>query len=208
MLTDEEKKEFLAKYVEETFKIPEDEKETYRQCMEEGVKKDWPEALRAMAYEKAFQCFSIGAASDLIESRYKLADMFLDGKGCIQSKIAGARLILSMYSECRKDFCAQHYNCKFADVALRVGGLFERGDGVDVDLEMAYTYYLEARCAIRRRRANYDFYGDAKVERKIEEALDRVKAQIPGEFFTFDDIYDHPAPIGALLDNSDGMYIT
>ncbi|MBP5281932.1 MAG: sel1 repeat family protein, partial [Lachnospiraceae bacterium] len=153
-------------------------------------------------------CFCIGSASGIFESQYKMADMLLEGKGCIQSKIAGARMILSIYAENRMNFCARHYDCKFADVALRVGGLFERGDGLDMDLEMAYTYYLEARCAIRRRRMHFDHFGDAKVEARIEESLARVKSQLPKEYFENDDIYDRPVAIGALLRNSDGMDIT
>ena len=158
-------------------------------------------------YEKAFQCFSIGAANGIYESRYKLADMFLEGKGCIQSKSAGANLITSMYWENREHFCGKHYECKFADVALRMGGLFERGDGVEQNFGLAYLYYMEARCAIRKRLAHHDFYGDKKVESRILESLERVKKLLPKEFFTTEPSYDHPSIIGELMRNSAGLEI-
>ena len=158
-------------------------------------------------YEKAFQCFSIGAANGIYESRYKLADMFLEGKGCIQSKSAGANLITSMYWENREHFCRKHYECKFADVALRMGGLFERGDGVEQNFGLAYLYYMEARCAIRKRLAHHDFYGDKKVESGILESLERVKKLLPKEFFTTEPSYDHPSIIGELIRNSAGLEI-
>lgn len=158
-------------------------------------------------YEKAFQCFSIGAANGIYESRYKLADMFLGGKGCIQSKSAGAHLITSMYWENREYFCDKHYECKFADVALRMGGLFERGDGVPQNFARAYFHYMEARCAIRKRLAHHDIFGDDKVENGILESLERVKKSLPKEFFTEEPTFDHPSIIGELMRRSAGMEI-
>ena len=159
-------------------------------------------------YEKAFQCFSVGAANGIYESRYKLADMFLGGKGCIPSKSAGANLIMSMYWENREHFCKKHYGCKFADVALRMAGLFERGDGVEQNFGLAYLHYLEARCAIRKRMAHHDHYGDAKVEKGIEEGLARVKQLLPKEYFTSRPSFDQPFLIGELMRHSAGMEIT
>ena len=159
-------------------------------------------------YEKAFQCFSVGAANGIYESRYKLADMFLDGKGCIQSKSAGANLIMSMYWENRQHFSGKHYECKFADVSFRMGGLFERGDGVEQNMGLAYLYYLEARCAIRKRIQHHDHYGDGKVEKEILEALSRVKNLLPEEYFNSSPAFDHPAIIGDLMRRSAGVEIT
>lgn len=257
--SDKEKIAFIEKYVDNVEGLPEKDREKYRLFVEEGVRKEWPVALHAMAYgcyggnevfeedwitsrdcliklaqltddpfayntlgyiyyygrcngkvpeyEKAFQCFSIGAASGVYESRYKLADMFLAGKGCIQSKTAGANLIMSMYLENRDLFCEKEYECKFADIALRVGGLFERGDGVEQDIEAAYGYYLEANCAIKKRLKYFDYYGDRKVAKGIEESLKRVKDQLPADFFEKEMVYETPIPIGGLLRNSVGMDI-
>ena len=259
-ITDEEKIEFIEKYVDDVDSIPKEEIEKYRSYVEEGCKKDWPVALHAKAYgcyggdgifeedwfesrdcllrlaeltddpfcyntlgyiyyygrcnngipeyEKAFQCYSIGAAHGIYESQYKLADMFLTGNGCIKSASAGASLILSMYSENRDFFCNRNYECKFADVALRVGGLFENGYGVEKDAELAYQYYLEAKCAIEKRIEFESHYGDKKVLSKIEEALERVKSQLPKEFFEKEVSYPFPVYIGDLLHHSVGMDIT
>jgi len=159
-------------------------------------------------YEKAFQCFSIGAAHGIYESQYKLADMFLTGKGCIKSESAGASLILSMYSENREFFCNRNYECKFADIALRVGGLFERGFGVQQDYELAYEYYLEAGCAIRKRIKAHNYYGDEKVKKVIDDSIKRVRGLLKEDFFDEERGYAYPSPIGNLLHHSVGMDIT
>lgn len=159
-------------------------------------------------YDKAFQYFSVGAANGLFESTYKLADMFLAGKGCIKSKNAGASLILSIYNENRENFCNEHFEGEFADVALRLGGLYERGDGVEKDIEKAYAHYLEAETAIKERVSRYDFYGDKKVERNIKEALERVIPILPMNFFSNFVTYREPWFIGDLLSNSAGLDLT
>lgn len=159
-------------------------------------------------YDKAFQYFAVGAAHGIFESMYKIADMFIAGKGCLKNPAAGAKIILSMFNENREIFCAGEYDGKFADVALRVGGLFEKGIGVDKSLEQAYAFYLEAKLAIDERVAQFDYFGDKKVQRNIDEALFRVKEALSDEFFRDSVSIEDPGPIGALISNSVGADIT
>lgn len=159
-------------------------------------------------YEKAFQYFSVGAAHGYFESMYKLADMFLKGKGCLKSPTAAAHIIASMYHENRDYFSNGGFDGKFADVALRLGGLFENGSGVEQSYENAYRYYLEAEQAIALRRANFDDYGDSKVEASIRDALQRVRAELPKSFFRKSLEMETPVIFGALLSNSVGLDVT
>lgn len=159
-------------------------------------------------YEKAFQYFSVGAAHGLFESMYKLADMFLKGKGCLKSPTAAANIIASMYHENRDYFAGGGFDGKFADVALRLGGLFETGSGVDRSFENAYRYYLEAEQAIKERRAHFDDYGDGRVEANIRDALARVKKELPADYFTKSFKADAPIMFGALLSRSVGLDVT
>ena len=158
-------------------------------------------------YDKAFQYFSVGAACGVYESIYKLADMFLAGNGCLKNPEAGANLILSLYRENYDIFCDGVFDGKFADIALRVGGLLERGDGVPQNIEEAYGYYLEARLAIDKRTAEYKVFGDGKVKDKIYEAINRVLPQIPADFYREYQTLDAPGPIGLLLSHSVGLDI-
>ena len=47
-------------------------------------------------YDKAFQYFSVGFAHDVLESMYKIADMFLAGKGCIKSPETSSHIIYNL----------------------------------------------------------------------------------------------------------------
>lgn len=126
-------------------------------------------------YEKAFYWFSIGAAGGIYESRYKLADMIKDGKGCHKDSEIAAHVIWDLYNENLKYFCRGWGRSKFADIALRVGNLYRDGTNCRVDLDEAFWYYLMAKLAIRMRRQCCDAYGDASVERNIDEAIAGVQ---------------------------------
>ena len=238
---------------------PPEELDTYRQLVMEGVEKNWPEALEALAYgsyggnnvfpedwkkseecllrlieqseapnpayyntlgyiyyygrttgrvpqyEKAFQYFSVGAIHGMFESTYKMADMLIAGQGVPKNIPAAVRLIRSIYNDNREYLEEEHFECKFADVALRLGGLYEHGTGVEQDPENAYSLYLQARFAIRKRMETGDYYGDHKVAANIEEALRRCRALLPEEFFTNSISGESPSLIGALLRDSEGL---
>ena len=156
-------------------------------------------------YEKAFQYFSVGAILGAYESRYKLADMLLSGNGVPKNVEAAAILVKSLYKENRDILEEGTADCKFADVALRLGGLHERGDGVEQDLKTAYSLYLQASYAIKERMKTGDHLGDKSVAEHIEEALRRVRETLPEDFFK--DSYHAPGPflIGALLEDSEGL---
>lgn len=158
-------------------------------------------------YDLAFKYFSVGATNGIFESVYKLADMYIGGKGVPKSEKSGAKLILGIYDENLENFCNGIWDSKFADVALRVGGLFEQGIGVVQDYQEAFYYYCEARYAIKKRMEVTDFFGDEKVLKSIEVAYERVKAKLPEDFIKKELFFDHPAIIGVLLGNSVGLDI-
>jgi len=128
--------------------------------------------------EKAFYYFSYGAAAGIYESRYKISDMIAKGRAVPQNKELAASIIRQMYRENREAFESEWFDCKFADLALRMGGISENGadDYYEPDPDEALGYYLQARLAIQRRK-KYNYYGDDKVERSIEEAIARVAAK-------------------------------
>ena len=135
-------------------------------------------------YDKAFKYFAFGAFNGVYESMYKLADMYETGKGVIKSPATARNLITFVYDQSRTDFVAGEDNrTKFADAALRMGKIFEYGINADADVELAYMFYLEARCAIEKRVEEEGFFGDNKVHDNIEKALKRIKEKLPKGYF-------------------------
>lgn len=125
-------------------------------------------------YEKAFYYFSIGAAGGYYESRYKLSDMFRHGYGVAKNPEASARLIWLLYDEQVKKIRNGEFGCNFADVALRAGNICKEGIDCYPNPDKAYFYYLQAQFAIRMRMMAEDYYGDQKVAKGIEEAIEEI----------------------------------
>ena len=123
-------------------------------------------------YKKAFQYFSIGhIAGGIYESTYKLGDMFRDGKAVTQDVQTAIRLYLMVYSDTQGQYRDGRYECKHADICLRIGSCFLHGDGLIKDVDEAYRYLREAEEAIYKRIEVCDHYGDQTVLEKIEDLL-------------------------------------
>lgn len=160
-------------------------------------------------YQKAYAYYSVAAIHGVYEAMYKVADMLIAGKGVPKNEEAGALLVERVALENRELLERGHYDCKFADAALRLGKLFEDGIGRDKDLETAFSLYLQAEFAIRKRMEAYNFYGDAAVSRNIERAMRRVEQKLPKDYFKEALVSDNPYLAGALLQGSeDGIYVS
>ena len=124
-------------------------------------------------YEKAFPYFVYGYIHKLYESTYKLADMYKGGKGVVQSTETYRKIIEELYGYALGDLCNGE-DKKFADVALRMGGVYEDVYG---DLQRAYGCYLQADYALKRRMEE-EHYGDDQVAGYIREALERTRDSV------------------------------
>lgn len=123
-------------------------------------------------YKKAFHYFSIGhIAGGIYESTYKLGDMFRDGKGVTQDAGTAIRMYLMVYSDTKEQYRNGHYQCKHADICLRIGSCYLHGDGLMKDVDEAYRFLREAEEAIHRRIEVCNSYGDQTVLENIEELL-------------------------------------
>lgn len=156
-------------------------------------------------YDAAFKYFSVGAANGIYESKYKLADMFIKGLGVCKSEKAAANLVTEIYDENYDFFCKGIYACKFADIALRMGSMYENGTGVEKDIDKALHYYMQAQYAINLRVANHDYYGDRKVKRMIDESVLRVRSKLPHDYFTDYVDFAVPVPLIILMDDAVGL---
>ncbi len=125
-------------------------------------------------YAQAFKYFSIGAAGGVLQSRYKLSDMFLNGYGVGKNEETASRLLWDLYDESLDGFCRGSYDSVFADVAYRIGNLYRYGIDGREDPNEAYAYYLQAQYAIAQRIAMSSSYGDLQVQKNIEESIAAV----------------------------------
>ncbi len=124
----------------------------------------------------AFKYFSIGAAAGNYESLYKLADMFIAGRGVVRNREIAEEIYYDLFNENKEIFEAGFYDCKFADIAYRVGSTYL--DGENSQYIPAYYYFLMAKFAIDKRMLHYDYYGDDTVKKNIEEAIEKCKEQL------------------------------
>ena len=141
-------------------------------------------------YDKAFYYFGIAAANGIYEGLYKLADMYCHGYGCKESKGTAFRLYSIVYDDNLKQFL-KGKNANFADAALRMGNVYAKGIGREIDIPAAYFYYLQAGYAAKvRTRDNY--FGDATVVKNIRKATEEMKEQLPDDYFTEFVDYEFP----------------
>lgn len=129
-------------------------------------------------YDLAFKYFTFAACGGVYEAKYKLADMYKHGYGVIQSPAVACRMIQELYAENLPYMLREAYDCKFADIALRMGN--NALDEVDdySDYEAALCYYLQAAFAIRMRMQAHTYYGDEKVAAAIDNAIAAVKQKM------------------------------
>ncbi|MBO5076598.1 MAG: sel1 repeat family protein [Clostridia bacterium] len=133
-------------------------------------------------YEKAFEMYAIAAANGLHEGLYKLADMFRHGYACKKSERTARSLYGMVYEDCREQFL-EGRDGAFADAALRMGIVYQKGIGVVPDPVWAYEYFLQADFAAKQRAKHNNFYGDTNVMLGIRKALDETRAELPANFF-------------------------
>lgn len=130
-------------------------------------------------YEKAYRYFDFAAWSGVYEAQYKIADMYKNGYGVPKSLEISHNIIYRLYKENLKHISEGNFDCKFADVALRMGSIFvEYENEEDCDWDTAFYYYLQAEFAIRMRMMEMNYYGDSKVSGAITKAIAEAKAHI------------------------------
>lgn len=129
-------------------------------------------------YEKAYKYFSFAAFNGIYEARYKVADMYEKGLGVVTSVETSDSIVRDLYSENIEYIREGEFNCKLADVALRMGNIAAREGREDRSPEAAHYYYMQALFAIRRRMECMNYYGDGRVLAAIEGALSKTRDEL------------------------------
>lgn len=139
-------------------------------------------------YDKALTYFTFGAANGIVESIYKLADMYRNGYGVIKSPETALRLITKLYKELVDEDQESRYTLnKLADVALRLGSMLLHGEGTWQDIPGGVSKLLIAQYAIKKRlRERYhhqekDVYEDNVVAANIWNCLEKAREMLPTE---------------------------
>lgn len=151
-------------------------------------------------YDKAFSCYQVAAANGLLEGMYKLADMYWHGYACKQSPRTAYNLYSMVYTECYRQYLSDPMG-NFADAALRMGNVYAQGIYEEADPEQAYHYYLQAEYAARQRAENTDFFGSRTVVLNAQQALERIRQDLPEDYFRPSIDYYVPRPFYDLAYN-------
>ena len=143
-------------------------------------------------YDKAFTYFSKAAKAGITEAKYKLSDMYRKGHGTAKDPEKAFEMLEPLYDEqlaAIQDGC---FECKYADVALRMGYCYEDGSGCRQDLHKAHEYYLRAKYAIDMRILKAKGFGDETVKQNIENSLERIKDKAPDGDIGITDLPGYP----------------
>jgi len=162
-------------------------------------------------YEKAFFYFSVGSTYGIVESKYKLADMFVNGYYVARNEKMARDIVGELYAETKYRFENGEADNSFADVAYRMGRLFRDISRFELDpaarkgaLEVSKIYLLQAKFAIDLRIATNCSYGDNKVKDNIERLLAEVSQDQP---VTDKNVYHsyNPIFISLFADSKQGV---
>ena len=128
-------------------------------------------------YDKAFYWYSIGMACGNTECIVRVSDLFREGYGVPKNAAICRHILESLYPENAFRMTMGEFDCRFADIAKRMGDLFRGGlGGLAQDAYTAYYFYLQAAFAVRKRRELFLFRGDDELEASVGNA---IKAVLP-----------------------------
>lgn len=130
-------------------------------------------------YEKAYKYFSFAAFNQIYEAEYKIADMYYNGYGVPKSPETAKNIVSRLYEENIKYIENGEFDCKFADIAFRMGNYCkDTNDPYESDFDEMLKYYYQADFAIRMRMKHTNYYGDCKVAKAIDNALAETKEMV------------------------------
>lgn len=143
-------------------------------------------------YDKAYKYFSFAAFNGIYEALYKVADMMKNGYGVAKSVPAAQKIVTELYYENLKEMHEGNLDCKFADIAFRMGNFVDLDNSCDFfeDCDKKLRYYFQAEFAIRMRMLEADRYGDLSVKKSIETELEKFKEDINFCFEKKISVYD------------------
>ena len=135
-------------------------------------------------FEKAFFYFSVASTFGVVEARYKLADMFLNGLYVARNADIARDIVMDLYGSVRYEFERGRTDNDFADVAYRLGHIYMNlSPDIPDDMElaskhMAFMFLLQAKFAVKLKLENSHKSRDIDLLARIEKDLDAIRPDI------------------------------
>lgn len=126
-------------------------------------------------YERAFYYYSVASSFEIIEAKYKIADMFFYGNFVKPNPSLAFNTYTRLYSETRGYFQDGDYSCEFADCALRFAASLSI---VPNQLLNRYKILLEARYAVSKRINTMHHGSDSTIADTIENNIAETKEKL------------------------------
>lgn len=160
------------------------------------------------SYACAYQYYSISALDGNKVSILKMADMLSRGKGVPKNEHVGKMMVFNLFEDAYNSFCRYEYDSMLADVAVRMGMIYDSGIDTESDALEAAKYYNIARYAIKKRinmlknPADESLLDD--VDRRFRE-LSKVIGSNPNASYVFSEV---PNLLLTAMDNRYVIYTT
>jgi hypothetical protein len=125
-------------------------------------------------YEKAYHYFSLGEQAGIIESTYKLGDMYKNGYYVKKRTDIAYHLYERHITLSLNEFTSGFLANKLPDIALRLAECHFHGTGCDKDIETANHYIELARFSSSERIKRDDFFGNMEVHKRILSLYEEI----------------------------------
>lgn len=156
----------------------------------------------------AYQYYSISALDGNKISILKMADMLSRGKGVPKNEHVGKMMVFNLFEDAYNSFCRYEYDSLMADVAVRMGMIYDSGIDTESDALEAAKYYNIARYAIKKRINMLKNPADVSllqdVDRRFKE-LASVIGSNPNASYVFSEV---PNLLLTAMDNRYVIYTT
>lgn len=129
-------------------------------------------------YSEAFRYLSIASYGNNAEAMLLLGDMYGRGLGVKKDATFAYRFHNRLYEMLLSDAFRKNDCGMFPDVAKRMGDHVYFGTGCDVDYNMAYNYYLQARNTVNRRFIYTENPEDMELMKELNEDIKAVKSKL------------------------------
>ena len=127
--------------------------------------------------DKAIVYYSIGAAGGNAGCRFHLAEMYQSGIGAPKNPKLASSLFWELYDRQAERFQKGERTGAFPETALQIARLELSGADREEDPYGAMIYALQARTALKMRRAVRELYEDRRLAEEIDTLLEEAAFQ-------------------------------
>ena len=131
-------------------------------------------ALEREEYDEAFRYLNFAQLYAHPDAGCLLADMYLTGKGTFRDPRSARHILDGLYQQELHAYNTRVPYSRLADVAMRLGEIWEKGLVEAPFPEHAYYYYLQADTALRER-SELELSTDRELQERIRKGKQRCE---------------------------------